>query len=266
MARGARSDRSYELKPFWLSLAVLAFYGLFYRYVVARWGTVVRWALRGLRLDARSPVREVEAVEKLAAAGVAQLLFALVLAWWTGLPGDRILGAEIEPGIWAAAALLGIGELAFTSLICTAVLEVAVAVGPGERAAHRLVTRSRGGWMSLFLLTARTAPSALTVASVCLYVAVEELIFRGIVITSFAGWGGAAAVCASAVLFVAVQAFGMPSGWAAVYPMVGAAVVGLVHGILFWRMPAVAPLAVAHVAFFAAALTVASARAAPSVP
>jgi membrane protease YdiL (CAAX protease family) len=251
------------VKPLLVVAAVLAFYGLFYRYVVARWGPVVEWAMRRLRLDSRRPLREVEAVGKLAAAGVAQLLFALVLAWWTGFPGDRILGgAPLGAGVWAAAILLGAGELALTSLVCTTIVEVAVAAG-GDARAWR--ARSRGGWMSLFLLTARAAPSALTMASVCLYVVVEELIFRGILVTELAGWGGPAAVCVSAALFVAVQAFGMPSVPAAVYPMVGALVIGVVHGVLFWLVPAVAPLALAHVAFFAAALALAAPRTAPGL-
>jgi len=254
------------LKQVWVSLAVLAFYGFVYRYVVARWGPVVQWALRGLRLDAHRPLREVEAVGKLAAAGLAQLLFAIVLAWWTGLPGDRIFGTHVGAGVWAAAALLGVGELALTSLVCTAVVETAVASsGSTEEAARRWAARSRGGWMSLFLLTARAAPSTLTIASVCLYVAVEEVVFRAILVTTFAGWGGAAAVCASAALFVAVQAFGMPNRPAALYPMVGATVIGVVHGVLFWLVPAVAPLALAHIAFFAAALTLAAPRAAPGL-
>src|SRR5262249_52148527 len=195
-------------------------------------------------------------------AGVARLLFASALAWWPGFPGDRLFGTHVDAGVWAAAALLGAGELALTSLVCTTIVEVAVASGADAR---RWSARSRGGWMSLFLLTARAAPSTLTIASVCLYVTVEELIFRGILITELAGWGGAAAVCVSAGLFVAVQAFGMPNVPAALYPMVGALVIGIVHGVLFWLVPAVAPLALAHVAFFAAALTLAAPRTAPGL-
>src|SRR5262249_57428142 len=102
-----------------------AFYRLFYRYVVARWGPVVEWAMRSLRLDARRPVREVEAVGKLAAAGVAQLLFALVLAWWAGFPVDQLVGVGLDPGVWPRAALLGAGELALASPGCTVSFEVA---------------------------------------------------------------------------------------------------------------------------------------------
>jgi hypothetical protein len=36
--------------------------------------------------------------------------------------------------------------------------------------------------------------------------------------------------------------------------------------VLFWLVPAVAPLALAHLAFFAAALTLASPRRAPGLP
>jgi hypothetical protein len=42
------------------------------------------------------------------------------------------------------------------------------------------------------------------------------------------------------------------------FPVVGATVVGVVHGVLFWVLPNVLPLIVAHLTFF---LSAASARA-----
>lgn len=236
------------------AVAVLGFYGLFYRHVVARFGRPVQWAMRALRLDARRPVREVEAIEKLVAAGIAQLLFAVVLGWWVGLPAGDLLGHPFAPGLLVVGAAIGVGELALTSLICAVVVEIA-ASGSGKEVARRWAAHSRGGWMSYFTLTARAAPSVLAIATVSLYVVVEELVFRGILITAFAAWGAAVAVSCSAALFVAVQAFGMPDGLAALFPMVGATVIGVVHGVLFWFVPALAPLALAHVVFFTAGLS-----------
>ncbi len=245
-------------------VAILGFYGLFYRHVVAHWGRAVKWAVRALRLDARHPVREAESVGKLAAAGFAQLLLAVLLAWIVGLPKSDLLGSPFEPGLLVIGVVLGAAELAVASLLCTIVVEVAVARAPdSEEAVRRWAGRGRAGWMSYFLLTARAAPSWLAFSIVSLYVCVEELVFRGILITALAGWGAAAAVCCSSALFVSVQAFGMPNKGAALFPMVGATVVGVVHGLLFWLVPAVLPLAVAHVALFAAALSLSAARAAP---
>ena len=94
--------------------------------------------------------------------------------------------------------------------------------------------------------------------------AAQELIFRGLLIPAFLdeGLGGTASVASSGLLFVGVQALAMPSRRAALFPMVGAAVVGVVHGILFLHVPDVIPLAVAHVAFFSAAMSLARPQAA----
>jgi hypothetical protein len=239
-----------------VALTVLLFYGFFYRGVVAKWGRIVWWILRPLRLDSAYPARHVEAVGKLIAAAVAQFLFAVLLILAFDIRPDDFLGthAALIPG----AAVLGVGELALTSLLCTICVEFATAArGPAKEAARRdWSTQSRAGWMSYFLLTVRTAPPAVALACICLYVGVEELIFRGVLIPTFldAGSNGTFAVAVSTTLFVAVQALAMPSGRAALFPMVGAGVIGVAHGILFLYVPDVIPLAVAHVTYFAAAM------------
>lgn len=246
-----------------VGLTVLLFYGFFYRGVVARWGSIVRWMLRPLRLDSAYPVRHVEAVGKLTAAAVAQLLFAVALIFAFDVRPDDFLGTH--PALLPAAAVLGIGELALTSLLCTVVVEfVTVTRGSARGTARRdWSTQSRAGWMSYFLLTVRTAPPAVALACIGLYVGVEELVFRGVLIPTFlhAETGGTFAVAASTTLFVAVQALAMPSRRAALFPMVGAAVIGVVHGILFLYVPDVIPLAVAHITYFTAAMLHARPRA-----
>jgi hypothetical protein len=241
------------------AVAVLAFYAFFYRGAVARWGPIMRWALRGLRLGARHPVREVDAIGKLLAAGVAQLLFGLALAWAVGVGLGEIVGPGLRPEIVLAAVALGGGEFALTSLICTFVVVAATHAsrGDADAGARTWTASSRGGWISYFLLTVRAAPPVLAAAIIFLYVAVEEVIFRGILMQTFDVYGAVFAVSASAALFVVVQAFSMPNVRAAIFPMVGASVVGVVHGILYVHVPDVVPLAIAHCAFFVAALSTA---------
>jgi len=245
-------------------LSVLCFYAFFYRSVVARWGGAVQWVLRPLQLERLHPVRHVDAVGKLAAAAVAQLLFAVALFWALGARWGEIVGQHAA--VIPEAALLGAGELALTSLICTLIVEVASARrGPARETVRReWAAQTRGGWMSYFLLTMRAAPPTVALGSICLYVGVEELIFRGLLIPALldAGLGGTGSVASSGLLFVGVQALAMPSRRAALFPMVGAAVIGVVHGILFLHVPDVIPLAVAHVAFFAAAMSLARPQAA----
>lgn len=246
------------------ALSVICFYAFFYRGVVAKWGGAVQWVLRPLQLERLHPARHVDAVGKLAAAAVAQLLFAVALFWALEVRWDEILGEHAA--LIPEAALLGAGELALTSLVCTLIVEVASARRGSAREIVRRewAAQTRGGWMSYFLLTMRAAPPAVALGSICLYVGVEELIFRGLLIPTFldAGLGGTAAVALSSLVFVGVQALAMPSSRAALFPMVGAAVIGVVHGILFLHVPDVIPLVVAHVAFFLAAMSLARPQAA----
>lgn len=233
-----------------VALAVLAFYAFFYRVVVRRWGPVVEPLVERLGLAATRSVRETEAIGKLGAAGVAQALFAVVLLVVLGTDPGEIMG--LDPDLLALGALLGFGELALASMLGTVAIRIYLLRSPGGAAAW--LAQGRGGWMGQFGATVAAAPRWVAVASVSLYVAGEEVVFRGIVIDAMANAGALAAVAVSMLLFIAAQAFNMPSVRAAIFPMVGALVVGLVHGVLFWQTSDVAPLVVAHLTFFAGVL------------
>ena len=251
------------MRPAFITAAVLCFYAFFYARVVSRWGRAVRHSLRWLRLDSHRTVREVQATEKLAAATVAQLLFAAVLLPASGVAPSAIFGRDLGGGIIVAAGALGFAELALTSVMCTTIVAVMAlrARTASQAEARDWQQRGRGGWMGYFLLTVRAAPAPFAAATIGLYVVVEEVIFRGILIEAFAPDGALLAIGVSTCCFVSAQAFAMPSRRAALFPMVGAGIVGVVHGVLFWHVRDVIPLAFAHVSFFAAALSLTGRRA-----
>jgi CAAX prenyl protease-like protein len=240
-----------------VSVAVLAFYAAFYRRVVRRWGPVVEPLVQRMGLASTRSALELEAIGKLAAAGVAQALFAAALLSVAGIDLGHALA--LRPGLVALGAALGIGELGVASFLGTALVAAGGRVGGGPAGARAWAAQARGGWMGLFSRTLAAAPAWLAVASVALYVAGEELVFRVALIGAGRGAGAVAAVGLSALLFVAAQAFNMPSARAAAFPMIGAAVVGLVHGVLFWQVPDALPLVAAHLTYFAGALALLSA-------
>jgi hypothetical protein len=238
-------------------LAVLGFYALFYRTVVKRWRVFVRPFVRRAGIEATSPLREIESMSKLAAAGAAQAMFAAGLMAATGIELSSLLGDGPRPELIALGAVLGVGELALASVLCAVVAEVALLTTPPEqrRSVHeRWMAESRGGWMAQFSATLRVAPAWFAMACVGLYVAGEELIFRGILIELLRPHGAAVAIGTSLALFTMVQVFHKPSLRAALFPVVGAAVVGFVHGLLYWQAPGVLPLVVAHFTFFVGTL------------
>ncbi|MBE1493141.1 hypothetical protein H4696_000241 [Amycolatopsis lexingtonensis] len=204
------------------------------------------------------------AVLELAAAGLSHVLLVVLLVLVTGVgPGVVLSGAD-RPDLLALGALLGVGELALGSLLCRAVIEVSLAARlPARTGAHLGSTedeqgtglrswlgRSRGGWIRHHLVTLKVLPLPVAVLLTGTQVASEETVFRAIALTWLRDAGPAVALSTSIALFVVMQAFFMSSWQAALFPVVGGVVMGIVHGLVFWAVPAVAPLVVAHVVFF----------------
>jgi membrane protease YdiL (CAAX protease family) len=116
------------------------------------------------------------------------------------------------------------------------------------------IAMSRAGWMQGYLVTLHSVSLPTSVSLTVAYVAVEEIVFRGIMITFLLPLGAVAAVTLSTIVFAIVQAFQMPGWRNAIFPATGAVVMGIVHGTLFVAVPDVAPLIVAHAVFFLAAV------------
>jgi CBS-domain-containing membrane protein len=67
--------------------------------------------------------------------------------------------------------------------------------------------------------------------------------------------GAGLALGIAAFFFLLVQTFHMPSWRAALFPVIGATVLSVVHGSLFLAVPDILPLIVAHIVFFFTAIT-----------
>jgi Type II CAAX prenyl endopeptidase Rce1-like len=232
-------------------LAIGAFYAFAYRLVVARWGGLAQALVGKTHAESHLSTREVEAISKLIAATVAQAVFAigLVLAL-PGIARPRVDSTDVA--LAALGALLGIVEIALASFACTVLMRTTSA---GQSRERQLLVQTRGGWMGQFVAIMRSAPVLVAVPTVVAYVAVEEVVFRAVVIGLLRDAGAVLAVCVSLVLYVGAQRENMPSWRAAMFPVTGAGVIGLVHAILFWRVPHVLPLVVAHATFILGALT-----------
>ncbi|MFZ1218239.1 MAG: CPBP family glutamic-type intramembrane protease [Chthoniobacterales bacterium] len=242
--------------------AVSCFYAFFYTRVVARWGRFVQPLVRRLGRERSHPVREIDALGKLAAAAGAQALFAAGLLVALGIHPRRIVSMPPITQLLLACAL-GIAEIAFSSFASALAIKAVLAVDPRGKAAW--LGPSRGGWMGLFLASHRVAPPWLFTLCVVIYVSVEEVVFRGLIIETLRPAGALVAIGASVTWFVAAQALHMPSARSALFPMIGGLVIGFVHSIIYWQVPNVVPLALAHAIFFTGALVAHVDRATPPV-
>ncbi|ATL28270.1 type II CAAX prenyl endopeptidase Rce1 family protein [Streptomyces formicae] len=224
-------------------------------------------------------------VFELAAAGASHVVVVAALLAVTGIGPGMLVSGLARPELLGLGVLLGIGELAIGSLICRALIEVKLSGGgrrrgpavPANSARHVGVSgtgvraptpvrtrpredrglslrswlgRSRGGWIRHHLTALKVLPLWAALGLTGVQVASEELVFRGIALTWLRDAGPFVALSTSIVLFVVMQAFFMSTWQGAMFPLVGGVVMGVVHGLVFWAVPDVAPLVVAHVVFF----------------
>ncbi|HEV8561846.1 MAG TPA: CPBP family glutamic-type intramembrane protease [Actinophytocola sp.] len=204
-------------------------------------------------------------VLELAVAGASHVVLVTILLTVSGIGPSILFTGVNRPELLLLGALLGIGQMALGSLLCRGIIEATLASQKKPVAAGRVRTRdeedqgaslrswlgrSRGGWIRHHLTTLKVVPLPAAIALTGIQVASEEVVFRGVAITWLRDAGPVVALTTSIVLFVVMQAFFMSSWQAAMFPLIGGVVMGVVHGLVFWAVPDLAPLIVAHVVFF----------------
>jgi hypothetical protein len=168
---------------------------------------------------------------------------------------NELQPAELQPELIVLGIALGIGEAALATFIGYVGIQVGLRVAPGHTPASvdEWLALARSGWMRLFFQAAEITP-ALALCLSLLYIAVEETVFRGVIITALRDSIPVLALTVSVLLFALTQTFRMPSWHSAMFPVLGAVVVGVIHGLLFLAVPSILPLIVAHFVFFVVAV------------
>jgi hypothetical protein len=199
---------------------------------------------------------ELDGISRLVISTLLQTAFLLFLVQATGVNLWPLIARHFHPRLIGYGLALGVAEMALASMLCYSAIRLTTAASNvgGDAELDSWLALTRAGWMRLFLRTAEAAPLPVVLFVSVLYIAVEEFVFRGVLVTFLHPFGGAIAVTLPLLLFLAAQTFRMPSRASAMFPLVGALVVGVTHGALMLAVPNVVPLVVAHLAFFAFAL------------
>jgi membrane protease YdiL (CAAX protease family) len=209
-----------------------------------------------LPLTRRYSLSEVDNIVKLLLAGISQIAFCFVLIFIAHLDFRQLGLNKFQPILIVYGVLLGLGEMALGSFFCHLCMRIAMVVVPTSVPTELKdwLTLVKGGWMRELLNTAEIVPSPLAFLFIILYISGEEIIFRGVLLNFFLPVGAAFALGASVFLFATVQTLHMPSWRSAMFPIIGALLVGFVHGALFLVVPNILPLIVAHFVFFISAV------------
>lgn len=239
------------LRTISVSAIVFAYY-LGIKSLFVRGARILAFRTRRFSRYSRS---EVKGVLELAFAVGGHVILVTGLVVFSGVPLDH-LGLVGDSRLLALALVVGVGELALAMLICQVIM---TSISPASNRKNGMsaalsssswISASRAGWVRHHVSSLRVLPLPISMTLSGTQVACEELVFRAILIPLFLDAGVLAAVSISGVLFVVMQVFFMPSWQAAMFPVVGALIMALVHGVLFANTPFIWPLVVAHAAFF----------------
>jgi hypothetical protein len=241
-----------------LATLVAIYYGVVVRLVGEPVARRVLTVVAGRSTWARTrSIADLDGVIRLLLAGLMQLSFVATIIALFAVQPSRILPGRPDPVLIGFGVVLGVAEAALGTQLAFLASRVADALRRGGQplSLEAWLTVARGGWMRYYLRTAATAPFPVLALATTLYVVGEELVFRGVVLgVGVPALGPVVAGCLSVVLFVLAQVFYTPGWRTALFPMVGALAIGVIHACLFVLVPDITPLIVAHVVMFLVAV------------
>jgi len=228
------------------------YYGIFTKRILRFSFLMEKTVLDHIKASRRYSVSERNSITSLTLLGIFQLVFCYMLSLITGFNLMELLPSDLPSIYLIYGILLGIGEMALASFIVHIIIFTAARTDRAEEisAFRYWMTQSKGGWLRQFDDCIKILPLPALILIVSLYIIVEEIIFRGILIKFFEASGSGIALGVSVFFFVLIQVFHTTSWRNALFPVIGALVVGILHGILFLSVPVILPLIIAHLFFF----------------
>lgn len=212
---------------------------------------------------------DVFAVVNIVVAGAFQLAVVAVLVGALDLPLHGMLFGGFSPVYLLLAPLLAVAELSLAGMLASMIM-AAVTAWQRARGKSQVFDRwqamMQSGWLRSFSRSHAVLPRHVGTGLFAVYLACEEILFRGIALHALLALGPVAALLLSGLLFVAVQTVGMPSLGHALFPVAGALVMAPVHGCLALLHVPLAFLILTHLMFFLAAIGSAAAFAQPAGP
>lgn len=238
----------YFLRLMFVSLLIISYYKYGKSYVILCAPKVTQY----FRLTRYFPMDDIKGAVELAMIALSHVIFCIMLLLLLPIHFPVFkLKLVYFPIFLIYGVLLGIGCMGLSGLFCKLAVQI---VGTFKRKnsydLKSWLTVGRGGWIKHHLQSMEILPIYLSLLVLTMQVGSEEIIFRGMMLNYFMPFGSHIAFFTSLGLFVGMQAFLMNKWEAAIFPMIGATVMGFIHSVLYLQMPLLWPLIVAHVVFF----------------
>jgi len=202
----------------------------------------------------KHPFLDVEHSIRCILVSLLQLGFCIVLIAISGASLSQLGFRTFRPGLLVFGMVLGLGEMGLSSFLCFVAMRAIRALAPANvpQKDDDWLALLQAGWVRQIKKMFQIAPPMVAGSTIILYIAVEEIIFRSVLISAALSLGPVASVATSTVFFALIQTFHMPSWRSGLFPVIGALVVGPIHGTLFFQTQEIWPLIGAHVTMFLA--------------
>lgn len=148
--------------------------------------------------------------------------------------------------------LIGIGIVGISILGCTLAIKIVETLAK-DKAPNSLdgwFAISHAGWVRHHKHTIKILPTFFSILIITLQIGSEETIFRSVLLHELSPFGMQTAFLIATLLFVYMQTFHMPSLLSAMFPIIGATIMGIIHGLLYIYHPSIVPLIISHLTFF----------------
>lgn len=203
-------------------------------------------------LKRRYPPQQIAGVLELALVATSHVFFVFFLLALLNISPSALGFSEFKFHYLVYGILLGVAEMGCATLLCYIIIQGLQKLIPDKvpQNPSEWIAIARGGWIKHHVQSFELLPFMAALAILFLQVGSEEVIFRSIIPYSLKSYGPFFSCGIATLFFVWMQAFHTPNWKTAIFPMIGALVMGIVHSYLFYSLPTLIPLIIAHVTFF----------------
>ena len=230
-----------------LSVLLVAFY-YYFKAMIFRYAPIIA---QNTTLIQRYPYSQVVGTIELCIVAACHAIFCLFLLKVFDID-IKIIFKQTTLLDCVYGGLIGVGCLGVSVLFCTTAIKFVELFSKNNKT-YTLQDWSviaNSGWIRHHKHTIKILPGLVALIIITLQIGSEEIIYRVILMQVFSPLGIIAAFTLSTIFFVAMQRLHMPSNLSAMFPMIGASVMGVTHSLLYLYQPLIIPLIISHITFF----------------
>lgn len=199
----------------------------------------------------RYPLSQIVGVIELLIVSICHVIFCIMLLAYFKIDIASIFkNTSILSCFYGV--LIGIGSVGLSILLCSVGMKIfeIIAKDKAPKSIDGWMAVANAGWIRHHKHTLKVLPVYIALLIITLQIGSEEVIFRVVLNHIFMPYGVRIAFVISTALFIFMQTLHMPSMASAMFPVLGATVMGIIHGLIYIHNPSIAPLIISHLTFF----------------